>query len=352
MTKPPAPFRIIPAGIRRRAKAALKPYARRFFEAYLNEYVKEQQANGRIPGVHPVLTPSATHIPTTPRRTDDSGLWGYMRPKADDTEPKWSDGFAIPPKHLWHGYTDDTDRMMQIGLENMHRIRRVLADVVGAGGGPKRGQKILDFGCAGGFVLRNFLDIAQDRESGGEVWGVDFSGPHIDWCVRHLMPPFRFALTSSIPSLPFPDGYFDLTYCISVFSHMGEQCEGWLAELARVTKPGGRVYLSVVTKESMRDYFEKRPTLGFSTAMKKRFTQKQLESDFSSAVVGNGPGCHSVYDLEAFKAKCECAFDVVSVVPNVHSFQWVLVLQRPERAVGNTPTIEVVAGRSAEATSA
>lgn len=341
MAKAPVVFRVVPAGIRKGLKAWLRPYARRLLEAYLDPYIKERVAQGQLPGVHPGLTASATHIPTTPRRTNDTGLWGYMRPKADPEARVWSDGLPIPPQHLWHGYTDDTDRMMQIGVDNMHRVRRVLAD---AGGEPQRGQKILDFGCAGGFVMRNFLDIAQDRESGGEVWGVDFSGPHIDWCVRHLMPPFRFVLTSSIPSLPFADGYFDLTYCISVFSHMGEQCEGWLAELARVTKPGGRVYLSVVTKESMRDYFEKRPALGFSTAMKRRFTPEQLESDFSSAVVGNGPGCHSVFDLEAFKAKCECAFDVISVVPNVHSFQWAVVLQRPvARAPGTGP--EVVTSR-------
>ncbi len=338
MPRSPALLRLIPGPVRRRLKNALRPYADRFFEAYLEEYA----ATHALRPLHPRLTTSATHIPSRPRHTTASGTWGYIVPKADPREPRWSDGLPIPPKPLWHGYTTDTNEMMQIGLDNMRRVRRILSD---AGGEPKPGDRILDFGCAAGFVLRHFRDIAEDRAAGGEVWGVDFSGPHIEWCIRHLMPPFRFALTSSLPSLPFADCYFDYTYCISVFSHMAEQCDGWLLELARITKPGGRVYLSVVTKQSMQDYFVKRPKLGFSLAMQRQFSPAQLDSDFLAAVVGNGPGCHSVYDLDAFKAKCECAFEVVRIVPNVHSFQWVLVLRRPQ-VLSSHPTDTDKASRS------
>lgn len=339
MTTRPFMLRLLPASLRRGIKHALRPYARRLCEAYLDEYLREHNAKR----MHPLLTQSATHIPVAQRGEHPSGLWGYMRLRCEPDTLRWTDGLPIPPKHLWHGYAERHERMMEIGHNNMRTVRRILGQ---AGGEPGPGDKILDFGCAGGFVLRHFLDIATDTEAGGEVWGVDFSGPHIDWCVRHLMPPFRFALTSSLPSLPFPDGYFDLAYCISVFSHMGENCEGWLLELARVIKPGGRLYLSVVTKESMHEYFTKRPALGFSKAMHRRFTPEQLASDFAVAVVGNGPGCHSVYDLESFKAKCRCAFEVVSVTPEAHSHQWAIVLRRPGRtAVGPVP--EVVVRRAA-----
>lgn len=200
-----------------------------------------------------------------------------------------------------------------------------------------RGDKVLDFGCAGGFMLRCFREIAEDRGSGGEVWGVDLSGPHVQWCMRHLMPPFRFALTSNCPSLPFPDGHFDLAYCISVFSHIGEHCDGWLAELARVIRPGGRLYASVVTKESMRRYFSERPSLGFSTEMRKVFTPAQLGSDFAAAVCGNGPGLHAVYDLDTFKTKCESCFEIADIVPDSHSFQWAFVLRRPTPVCHDRP---------------
>lgn len=324
MGRTPPLFRIIPTPIRRKVKASLRPYAERFFEAYLEGYQRTHQTGG----MHPRLASSATHLPVVQRESDRPGEpWGYMLPKADPDAPKWSDGLPIPPKHLWHGYTADTAMMMEVGRRNADALRRILGQT---GDEPKVGDKLLDFGCAAGFVLRNLLEIATDRDSGGEVWGVDFSSPHIDWCIRHLMPPFRFALTSSLPALPFADGHFDLAYCFSVFSHMGENCEGWLAELARVLRPGGRLFLTVVTKESMWDYFQHRPKLGFSTAMRRRFTDEQLRSNFSVAVVQNGPGCHSVFDLDDFKAKCACAFEVAAVVPNAHSYQWGIVLRKPQ----------------------
>ncbi|MBK7403362.1 MAG: class I SAM-dependent methyltransferase [Phycisphaerales bacterium] len=328
MVKRPLLLRGVPSPVRRRLKGLLRPYAMRFLEAYFGEYAGMAQPNR----LNERLAVSATHLPIPRYVRGPGGLWGYMRMRVDADGQRWSDGLPIPPKHLWHGYTDDTEQMMQIGLNNNRTIRRILA---ASGGEPRPGEKILDFGCAAGFVLRHFRDIAEDPRQplphggGGEVWGVDVSGPHVDWCLRHLMPPFRFALNSSLPSLPFPDGYFDVVYCISVFSHMGENCDGWLLELARVLRPGGRLYLSVVTKQSMWDYLRDRPQLGFSRAMRDRFTPEQLQSDFVTAVVQNGPGCHAVYDLDAFKTKCQNAFEILSITPNAHSFQWAVVLRRP-----------------------
>jgi len=51
------------------------------------------------------------------------------------------------------------------------------------------------------------------------------------------------AVTASGPALPFPDGTFSLTYCIAVMHHVAEPdaVRRTLAEMARVTRPGGRV---------------------------------------------------------------------------------------------------------------
>jgi SAM-dependent methyltransferase len=49
-----------------------------------------------------------------------------------------------------------------------------------------------------------------------------------------------------LPPTKFEDGFFDLVFNQSVFSHLDERYQdAWLSELARITRPGGRVVLSV-----------------------------------------------------------------------------------------------------------
>jgi ubiquinone/menaquinone biosynthesis C-methylase UbiE len=43
-------------------------------------------------------------------------------------------------------------------------------------------------------------------------------------------------------ALPFRDGTFDFVYCFSVIEHV-DSVEGTIAEMTRVTRPGGRVYV-------------------------------------------------------------------------------------------------------------
>lgn len=316
MSSAPALVRLIPGPVRHGIKTKLRPYAERFFEAYLHQYA---DSRGDLFQAARMIPTDAFHLPVRP----DPGR--FMLPKADPNAPKWSDGFATPPEELWHGYAPKLERVMEIGEINVRQMREILGEV---GGEPKCGDRILDFGCAAGFMIRHLHAIAEDNASGGEVWGVDMSGPHIEWCQRHLMPPFRFAISSSFPSLPFPDEYFDLAYCGSVFSHIGESCDAWLLELARIIRPGGRLYLTMVTKQAMWRYINEWPRVGFSNQIQQAFTREELESDFAMAVCGSGPGCHAIYDLDVFKTKCEMAFDVVSVVPDVYTYQWALVLRR------------------------
>jgi len=318
MARQPLAIRLLPAGARRAAKAALRPYAESFLRAFLPAHMPAQAGRGRHDGQAAFLSLAAAdakHIPVRPDRAH------YILPKEHPDEPKWRDGFATPPKRLWHGYAPTLEQVMAIGERNVARMRKLLRT---HGGDIDAGDRVLDFGCAAGFMIRRLTDVAAR----GEVWGVDLSGPHIAWCMRHLSPPFRFVLTSSFPSLPFCEGYFDLIYCGSVFSHIGESVDAWLLELARIIRPGGRLYLTMVTKEAMWEYFRRWPEIGFSKSMQRAFTREQLGSDFAVAVYGRGPGSHAVYDLEWFRAKCAPAFEVRAVVPNVYTFQPALVLQR------------------------
>ncbi|MGY1688890.1 class I SAM-dependent methyltransferase [Geodermatophilus sp. SYSU D01105] len=53
-------------------------------------------------------------------------------------------------------------------------------------------------------------------------------------------------MSKAWPPLPFDDGRFDLVLGYSVFTHLPvDHQDAWLAELRRVTRPGGLLLLTV-----------------------------------------------------------------------------------------------------------
>jgi SAM-dependent methyltransferase len=84
-------------------------------------------------------------------------------------------------------------------------------------------------------VLRHFVREAESAE----LWGCDIDLPSIEWLQGHLCPPFHAFVVHERPEIPREDGYFDIAWAMSVFTHLTEPWAGWLLELHRVLKPGG-----------------------------------------------------------------------------------------------------------------
>jgi SAM-dependent methyltransferase len=105
-------------------------------------------------------------------------------------------------------------------------------------------KRVLDFGCGSGRVLRQFLPEAAS----GEFWGCDLHRPTIAWLDEHLSPPLHFYVNDEIP-MPHPDGYFDLVYAISVFTHITHEWSAWLLELHRILKPEGLLLATILGPE-------------------------------------------------------------------------------------------------------
>ena len=102
-------------------------------------------------------------------------------------------------------------------------------------------KTVLDFGCGCGRIMR-WLDELPPTV---ELHGVDVDAQAISWAAKHI-PFARFSVNKALPPLEFPDGYFDLVFNHSVFSHLPEDYQdAWLAELNRVTSPKGLLLLSV-----------------------------------------------------------------------------------------------------------
>jgi SAM-dependent methyltransferase len=65
------------------------------------------------------------------------------------------------------------------------------------------------------------------------------------WCREHLDYAGFRGITRRPPT-PFADREFDAVYAFSVFSHLPEKLHlAWLAELARITRPGAALVLTV-----------------------------------------------------------------------------------------------------------
>jgi ubiquinone/menaquinone biosynthesis C-methylase UbiE len=100
--------------------------------------------------------------------------------------------------------------------------------------------EILDAGCGTGEASRRLAEAFD----GARVLGIDILDDHLDRArarARHLGERVRFE-TRSVFDLGLPDQSFDLTVCRHVL-HSIPHTDRAVAELVRVTRPGGTVHL-------------------------------------------------------------------------------------------------------------
>jgi SAM-dependent methyltransferase len=95
------------------------------------------------------------------------------------------------------------------------------------------GARLLDAGCGSGHTL----DLLSAY---GDSLGID---PDQESVTRTAARGHR-ALVGALPSLPFEDGTFTATTCLDVLEHI-EDDDAALAELRRVTAPGGALLVTV-----------------------------------------------------------------------------------------------------------
>lgn len=108
-------------------------------------------------------------------------------------------------------------------------------------------RSILDFGCGLGrhavyFAKQGFqvsaFDLSEEGVAHLKKWA-EAENLSIDACVADMM------------QLPYPDNSFDAAYLYHVISHTDSNgIRSILSELSRVLKPGGRVFLTLCSKES------------------------------------------------------------------------------------------------------
>jgi SAM-dependent methyltransferase len=116
------------------------------------------------------------------------------------------------------------------------------------------GKRVLDFGSGAGRTLRHFLAEAESAE----FWACDTDEPSIAWLSEHLSPPVHPIHNDQLPPLPRPDGYFDLAYAVSVFTHLTKTWSSWLLELHRLLRDDG-LLIATFAGEAFSERFANEP---------------------------------------------------------------------------------------------
>jgi ubiquinone/menaquinone biosynthesis C-methylase UbiE len=165
----------------------------------------------------------------------------------------------VPPKsEIFVGAVDTFRRSGDILLERLVDVAGLAPDA-----------RVLDIGCG---IGRLAVPLTRFLAPTGAYEGLDIVPGGIRWCREHITrryPNFRFTLadvynkeyhpagrqSASAYRFPYPDESFDLVVLISVFTHMlPADMEQYVAEIARVLKPGGRCFATylLINEESLR----------------------------------------------------------------------------------------------------
>jgi ubiquinone/menaquinone biosynthesis C-methylase UbiE len=271
------------------------------------------------------------------RRVDPRGFLPYKQdvyvvPKLCDNRRAYNDhDFPVPPRHLRFGYGVTAEEYLSLGETH---VNTMISLANSSDFFFQEGNRVLDFGCGAGRMIR-WLDRAAPH---CEIWGVDINARCIKWCQQNLSPPFKFATITTTPHLPFEDRYFDFIYCGSVFTHIDDLADAWLLELRRVTAPGGRIFITVHDKhtadlvinhpEKCRGYAVQ---VDWFRALLISYDRKAnvTKSDYNMfSIYPGGPQAHVFYDIDFLRRHWEGVLDVLSITPEAYGYQTAILLKK------------------------
>lgn len=158
-------------------------------------------------------------------------------------------GVLPPPRHLQvrviGGYSSD---FLKSGRDLIGDLDAVLAC---DNKSLRSFEKILDFGCGCGRVLRPLRHRAAPSQM---LYGTDIDAEAIEWCRANYPRIAEFGVNPEMPPMRYPDAAFDFVYSVSIFTHLPEDMQfAWLQELQRIARPGGYLVLSVHGKHYYHD---------------------------------------------------------------------------------------------------
>ena len=233
-------------------------------------------------------------------------------------------GHPVPPRSQWisEKYGKTAEEYLASGRRDLQDMENVLTR---AGLSLADLGNILEFGCGDGRMIRWLDYLAGTRE----VWGVDIHAARIFWCKQHLGPPLRFLTTTMVPHLPFEDQHFGFVFAGSVFTHIDDLADAWIAELRRILRPGGKLFMTVHLRCDIEllngPYRDSEFARGLRSCPEY---DEFMKADFDVFTIGRAAESYVFYDLDFLRRAIEPLFRVLSVTPEIRLYQNALLLQR------------------------
>lgn len=123
-------------------------------------------------------------------------------------------------------------------IEQDRLVDAIAGAMAAAGEGRSAPIRALDVGCGTGNLSRHLLN------AGAQVTGADLSTKLLDEATRRFAASGRFETVplNGRDLQPIPDGTYDLVATYSVLHHVPDYA-GLVAEMVRVTRPGGVIFV-------------------------------------------------------------------------------------------------------------
>ena len=165
-----------------------------------------------------------------------------------------------------------------------------------------------------------------------EIWGADIDARSIYWCKQYLQPPFHFFAMTTIPHLPFEDGYFSLIYAGSVFTHIDDLADAWLLELRRVFSPRGRLYITIHDNHTMDLLDREYNHTWLSKTICAGDFYNSVRKTGGKIVLGRDSNSQVFYDIDYFSWMLDLMYDLMSVTSEAYDYQTgILLKHKPKR---------------------
>ena len=147
----------------------------------------------------------------------------------------------MPQPELFDDWPERYDDWFRTPIGKL--VRQAEGDLVNEVLAPGPGEGIIDAGCGTGIFTLDFL------RAGAAVVGLDVSAPMLRAAIaktyRHRFSP----ILGDMLSLPFRDGTFDKSVSVTALEFIADGRRA-VAELFRVTRPGGQVVVATLNSLS------------------------------------------------------------------------------------------------------
>ena len=296
--------------------------------------IKDSRPNEALPPVAQLLEDTAgvlhfTDLHSQPQQID------YRRLAAHDPMP-----IPLPVDRENYGTVAHSAHYWATGYGDWLNVKQAVDQFGDRENGGERKLRLLDFGCATGRFLRHVWTFGREQF---EPWGCDFSPQNVEWVRKYLTPEMKVVLNTTVPHLPFPDGYFDVVTAFSVFTHIDELEEAWLLELRRLTADNGLLYITVqneaawqrvATRPGMLTHLLKANQTPGNISISEHAFQEPMPHDrivlkMSHNDVYNQNVWHS---SEYVRSRWARFFEVVQIADNAHTQFQSPVILRPHAA--------------------